>query len=452
MDGDNGLRERLSHLGTEEAQRRADLGRVTSLARRMRVRRYAGTLGGILLALAGVGVPLAVLVPLGGRDAPSEGAPTQSTPATKASATTTTESTSQPSEPPPSNREPFVPPTTGEGGLTVMPITLPDGSTAELAYPPELRLAELGVFPSTTACGRTLSATYGDAIGNFTDDSQPLREYEGANGQTVGLWRGKGADLYLVFRFGNWTVAVPDQSEYEMTEAERTECASLLRGEETPDGFLLLGAEPPLQIAPTGGPNGPQLFIGQDDRSIVIYPQRCSASETEVASRSGVAELCFSSESMFVQAYGPKEFLEDLLVGLDVRNAHARAFGDTIPPAPDDLWGRTFVSVTVTERGEPRRLVTDTRIEVAFEKREPAGVVRWDAGCNYFGSEVEITGDRLLVDESMEGTALLCPDELHDQDEWLGAFFSSDPKWQLTDKRLTLTSGETVIEFEQKHA
>lgn len=82
---------------------------------------------------------------------------------------------------------------------------------------------------------------------------------------------------------------------------------------------------------------------------------------------------------------------------------------------------------------------------------EPAGVVRWEAGCNLVGGTFEITADRLFVDE-IGGTAVGCSAEQHYDDGWLAAFFRGDPKWRLTGDRLTLTSGETAIELQEKHA
>jgi len=67
--------------------------------------------------------------------------------------------------------------------------------------------------------------------------------------------------------------------------------------------------------------------------------------------------------------------------------------------SPEDLWGRTYVSVSVTEDGEPRPLAPGTRIEVTFEEREDEGVVRWKAGCNIHGASVEITPESLHVGE-----------------------------------------------------
>jgi heat shock protein HslJ len=111
------------------------------------------------------------------------------------------------------------------------------------------------------------------------------------------------------------------------------------------------------------------------------------------------------------------------------------------------LLGRTFISAAVTEDGEPRALVPGTRIRVTFEEREDRRVVGWRAGCNMFGADLEITGDRLLVGR-IAATLIGCSDGLPEQDGWLAGFLGSDPRWRLSEDRLTLTSGDTVIELE----
>jgi len=124
---------------------------------------------------------------------------------------------------------------------------------------------------------------------------------------------------------------------------------------------------------------------------------------------------------------------------------------DEGPPTgqPEDLWGRTFVSTRVIEDGEPRTLVEGTRIHLTFfVERERRGL-RGGGGCNNFGAGVEITADRLRLGE-IEGTDQGCAQELHTQDEWLTAFLRSDPRWELRGDRLTLTSGETIIEFQSQ--
>jgi heat shock protein HslJ len=120
---------------------------------------------------------------------------------------------------------------------------------------------------------------------------------------------------------------------------------------------------------------------------------------------------------------------------------------DQAEEASADLSGRYFTSTAVTEDGEPRPLAAGTRIEVSFGQGEdwPIG---WMAGCNsLFATDAEITADMLVVRE-IGGTLIGCRHDLAEQEEWLHAFFESDPEWRLSGDHLTLTSGETVIELE----
>lgn len=60
----------------------------------------------------------------------------------------------------------FVPATHREGDRVVLPIAFPDGTTAELVYPPELDIAELGLIPYTSGALRriNLTPTRGDSV------------------------------------------------------------------------------------------------------------------------------------------------------------------------------------------------------------------------------------------------------------------------------------------------
>jgi len=127
----------------------------------------------------------------------------------------------------------------------------------------------------------------------------------------------------------------------------------------------------------------------------------------------------------------------------------ARGAGHQAVPRQDDLLGRAFRSTAVTEDSEPRPLVPNTHITVTFDERADEGGVGWQAGCNTFGADVEISADSLVVGQ-IAGTEIGCPDDLQQQDEWLVDFFGSDPEWQLSHDRLSLTSHDTVIELEEK--
>jgi heat shock protein HslJ len=116
------------------------------------------------------------------------------------------------------------------------------------------------------------------------------------------------------------------------------------------------------------------------------------------------------------------------------------------PQQPDGLWGRKFRSTVVTEAGAPRPLVPGTRIGLAFEKSKGRRTIGWSAGCNQAGAKVRVTADELQIGQ-IASTLIGCPASLQEQDEWLGQFFDSNPRWRLSDSQLTLSSGETVIEL-----
>lgn len=112
------------------------------------------------------------------------------------------------------------------------------------------------------------------------------------------------------------------------------------------------------------------------------------------------------------------------------------------------LWGRTFASSSVTERDEPRQLVDGKPVTLSFERSPERESIAWGASCNGFGARVEIKAEKLLVG-GIGQTLIGCPGESAEQDEWLSEFFAGNPRWEMSDARLTIQSGATVIEFEQ---
>lgn len=128
------------------------------------------------------------------------------------------------------------------------------------------------------------------------------------------------------------------------------------------------------------------------------------------------------------------------VMGLTVLNG----CGQGLPPGglPD---GRTFLSASVTEEGKPRPLVAGTRIRLAFRD----GTVGTDAGCNQFGGDARLDGDRLVV-TNLGGTEMGCDQALMDQDEWLTEFLGSRPALRLDGDALTLTAGSTVVQFSDR--
>jgi hypothetical protein len=108
----------------------------------------------------------------------------------------------------------FSPPTYMEGDSVVMPVTFPDGTTAELVYPPALELSDMRVQPYSSGYGPGFARDFlildrpaADVLGGY-EEAELLADYDSGQGGTVGLWRLPPDGLSLVFEFGSWTVLV----------------------------------------------------------------------------------------------------------------------------------------------------------------------------------------------------------------------------------------------------
>lgn len=118
----------------------------------------------------------------------------------------------------------------------------------------------------------------------------------------------------------------------------------------------------------------------------------------------------------------------------------SRGDAEQTEPAERLPVGQEFVSTDVTEAGEQRPLVDDTRIRLRFAD----GDVTISAGCNTLSGSARLDAGTLVV-ENMSTTEMGCAKPLMRQDEWLKEFFTSSPSWQRDGDTLTLTSGDTTI-------
>ncbi len=246
----------------------------------------------------------------------------------------------------------FMPAIYREGDRVVLPITFPDGTRAELVYAPELEIAELGVFPYSSGELRRINPTpsrgksvardfvirYGDldefiAARNEGKPPRLVAQYEGADGQPVGLWDFGWNDTahYLGFQFGRWAVLVYDYiaEPAAMIEAERASWAASFAGRETDDGFLVLEGSNSLRLPGAGEHAGPQLTFSaaEPSRALLVFPGECRASPDQtllvdgkrVSRHGGFASWCLS-DSMRIHAEGRRDFIDSLVRGLEVRD------------------------------------------------------------------------------------------------------------------------------------
>jgi heat shock protein HslJ len=115
--------------------------------------------------------------------------------------------------------------------------------------------------------------------------------------------------------------------------------------------------------------------------------------------------------------------------------------------ADGEPWGRTFLSTEVTENGRPKPLVAGTRITLNFiEDGHRLGA---NAGCNSMGGQATFGGGRLVVND-LATTEMGCDPPRHAQDEWVGRFLTSQPRWSRSGPTLTLDNGTVRIVLEDK--
>ncbi|HET9725124.1 MAG TPA: hypothetical protein VFR44_14965 [Actinomycetota bacterium] len=219
-----------------------------------------------------------------------------------------------------------------------MPVTFPDGTAAELVYPPELALETLNVYPDTFAdggphgCGYPVHATRSDPQEGWISGTTPLAEHVTPDGETVALWEGTRDNEpydFLVYRIGAWTVLVPCDNDRPIDAEVLATWADNLHGRGSADGLLVLEGTSPLVLHPWRDQNGPTLRMSDNDVVIDLRPlsDQCdpqAGSGGDTDPRDGVVQWCLQPEGrVYVYANGftaaGKDLLEALVDHLEVR-------------------------------------------------------------------------------------------------------------------------------------
>jgi hypothetical protein len=238
----------------------------------------------------------------------------------------------------------FVPRTTREGNRTVLPVTFPDGSTAELVYPTALALAGLGVQPDVSFLrvrdpGSRFELVFsrgGPAPGLLKGD-RPVGRYQTAQGRPVQLWRAvenpgvvsASYGYWLEYRIGAWSVlaGVADR-------AMAAEVARNLDGRQTGEGFVVIQASGPFALSREYGEGrGAQLTIGDRNplpdaivsdpwRLIEFSPARGSCHEEGVSGDHGTKCLGPPGAGIFTNISGDPSWVKAVVRGLQARNVH----------------------------------------------------------------------------------------------------------------------------------
>lgn len=256
-------------------------------------------------------------------------APTTTQPAPSSTSSTTQPTTTTPAglaeSPPP---EVFVPPTETSGNRTVMPVVFPDGTRADLSFPPDLDLTTHGLAPYSSGqipgFGRGFFIQYGredDVASEYTWEL--LDTYLDSAGETVGFYRVPGDEVdYLAFQFERWVVLVYDYrlvaSGPRMTDEDRAVWVENFHGTVTDEGFLVLEATPPLTLAQEGDHAGPQLSLHGSDGGLTLYLADCQ-STNDPERTDDYVNWCHAASGIQIMASGTSDFMERVVSDLEIR-------------------------------------------------------------------------------------------------------------------------------------
>lgn len=215
----------------------------------------------------------------------------------------------------------FGPPRIQRADTVEFPITLLDGTRLTLTLPRSLADDVQGLVPGGAAswrldpcCARSLDVTHGP-VDDLYGDRQPDVWYKDADGNPVGFYTEEEDLDYLVFH-GSWVVRAwdGDPEGQRFTEENREVFASLMRGRETAEGFLVLDPADPMSIGPTDSPDV-TLTVGTGEGLVGIFKWRDCASEgpsanpdlvtsaghlVSFAESSGMMSICFPDSSLYL--------------------------------------------------------------------------------------------------------------------------------------------------------
>ncbi|WP_146615657.1 hypothetical protein [Nonomuraea aridisoli] len=214
-----------------------------------------------------------------------------------------------------------------KGDDEVLRVVFPDGARADVRYPADLALDEMGSRPFQGAWIdgrlRELVAPYGGEA-EVTRGGEPIRNYA----DNVTLWP-RQAGLYgqvLLFSFGPWRLAMYDRGE-GLTFDQRVVLAENLKGRVTGDGYLVLSAGGGVRLAEPGDvvrndPVGPQLWFGGGlGETVALVPTPGCDEEAEapdvVEVRGRPAETVCRGD-VLVAATGPESFRKKAVDGIRV--------------------------------------------------------------------------------------------------------------------------------------
>jgi hypothetical protein len=205
-----------------------------------------------------------------------------------------------------------------------MPVTFPDGTTAELVYRPELALEDALITPGWTASiGGEFGRDFLIRPGTLTDRPGFLTQLVATElvRDDALVCRYKVAvfsNEYLVFQFDGWVVAL--HSAEDMTPEIRRSWASDLTLDLADDGFPVLGNRGRVLF---GVPGGPALMYQKGGPGIIVVLDECASDDSSVVSGEldGYGERCVTGTGVKIRTnHYAGATVDEVLQGVDVRN------------------------------------------------------------------------------------------------------------------------------------
>jgi hypothetical protein len=204
-----------------------------------------------------------------------------------------------------------------------------DGTTATVSWPDDLDLVADGLVPYGWAfiaggSSRDFFVRPGpiEDVLALLGGADLLDDYPNGAGAMVGYWRPEGDEVdYLGFEFGNWTVLVFEYRDpaLQMSDEHRALWATNFRGQETPEGFLVLSAEHPLQLVYAGDYPVPlNITLRGPEGEVELTPGECPAGTIGAPVGDVFATWCTADGMMTVQVYGSPGFQQAVKDGLTV--------------------------------------------------------------------------------------------------------------------------------------
>lgn len=217
-----------------------------------------------------------------------------------------------------------------KGRQARLDVVFPDGRAAEVRYPADLRLEELGLRPFRgvwVAGHYLLLVPPSDGEIDISKGGTPIRKLS----SNVTLWPhqpGFPSDgQVLLYSFGRWKVAMYDRPE-GLEFDQRIAAAGDLRGRVVPGGFLVLSGKGIVRLAALGetargDPVGPQLWFGGDggDMLTLIPTPDCrhNAKLPSVIDGRGRPATFVCRGDVQVAASGDRDFVQRAIAGVRIK-------------------------------------------------------------------------------------------------------------------------------------